>query len=256
MADVDAAILRDLNSAEAYTQRGRIDAAQGNADQAIADFTQAIALDPGLADAYRYRGAVQVKRGDLDAAIADFNLAIERAPDLAPTYLARADALAKRNDGKAALRDLDTAIQLDPNNPVAYVTRGNAGAAGQRAPAIADFSKAIALRPAPAAYYGRGYMLEEHLRPARADFAQALRLDLKMEAARKQLENVARLEAKQAEQAEQSGQGRSTAPKFRAGSSPAPRRPSGFAGPAALRGKPAEPGAAHKVPSLTTIRPP
>ena len=46
LADVDAAILRDPNSAEAYTQRGRIDAAQGNADQAIADFTQAIALDP------------------------------------------------------------------------------------------------------------------------------------------------------------------------------------------------------------------
>ena len=92
---------------------------------------------------------------------------------------------------------------------MAYVTRGNVRVRqGSAAPAIADFSKAIALRPTlAAAYYGRGraYMLEENLRPARADFTQALRLDPKMEAARKQLENVARLEAKQAEQAEQSG---------------------------------------------------
>ena len=123
-------------------------------------------------------------------------------------HTSRADALAKRNDGKAALRDLDTAaIQLDPNNPVAYVTRGNVRVRRAAPPAIADFSKAIALRPTlAAAYYGRGraYMLEENLRPARADFAQALGSTRRWKPPGSSW-RMARLEAKQAEQAEQSG---------------------------------------------------
>ena len=42
LADVDAAIALDPTSADAYNQRGRIEAASGNLDQAVADFTQAI----------------------------------------------------------------------------------------------------------------------------------------------------------------------------------------------------------------------
>ena len=92
-------------------------------------------------------------------------------------------------------------------------------------------------------------MLEE-ICARHGGFLQALRLD-----PAKPCSEGGMWPSKQAEQAEQSGQGRHRA-KIPRRVEPGASRPSGFAAGPPLRGKNRpEPGAAHKVPSLTTTWP-
>lgn len=105
----------------------------------------------------------------------------EAAEDKSPQDLVAqaAQALRQRKFREAA--ELATqAIEQKPDLADAYLVRGQArGAMGQLKEAIADFTKAIELKPAATIYLIRGNAyseLDEHAK-ALADFDQALKLD-------------------------------------------------------------------------------
>jgi tetratricopeptide (TPR) repeat protein len=58
-----------------YFNRGLFYRANGNLDQAIADFSKSIEIDPNNSEAYRKRGAAYQDKSLLDLASADFNQA-------------------------------------------------------------------------------------------------------------------------------------------------------------------------------------
>ena len=53
---------KELNSAEAYMNRGEEFLNSGDYDGAIENFNLAIKLDPNYAKAYYYRGAINMER--------------------------------------------------------------------------------------------------------------------------------------------------------------------------------------------------
>jgi tetratricopeptide (TPR) repeat protein len=64
--------------AAAWSNRGNVQLALGDAAAAIADQTRALELDPGSADAHLNRGTAEEARGDWAAAEADYRWILER----------------------------------------------------------------------------------------------------------------------------------------------------------------------------------
>ncbi len=171
----------DLQSAPNTTKEWLRDAEAG-LDGAIADYTKAIELKPDFADAYYNRGLakqakvyifggrVWTERGGLDGAIADYTKAIDLKPDFADAYY---------NRGLAEQASADVA------NATGLLFRPGKGkeAKGDVAGAIADYTKAIELKPDFAdAYYNRGLakQAEGDLDGARIDCTKAIELKHKI----------------------------------------------------------------------------
>lgn len=107
-----AALAADPQQVDALYERGLLNAAAGNAPDALRDFDRALELSPRAANALYARGLVQSAQGASDAAIADFSAALALQPDDAPTLLARAAAYLARNERDAARADLARAQTL------------------------------------------------------------------------------------------------------------------------------------------------
>jgi len=166
-----------LNTDRHYRKEWERDA-KAALDAAIADYSKAIELKPDFADAYYNRGlAEQAKaftfggrqgttRSELDGAIADYSKAIELKPDFADAYY---------NRGKAKEFPADVENISGLRSPPG---RGKE-AKGERAAAIADYTKAIELKPDFAdAYYNRGLAkwAEGDLDGARVDCTKGIEL--------------------------------------------------------------------------------
>ena len=170
----------DLQNAPNPTKEWLTNAKAG-LDGAIADYTKAIELKPDYADAYYHRGLakqakcsfggfVWTERGELDEAIADYTKAIELKPDYADAYYHR--GLAKQASGDVAHA---TGLLYRPHK--------GKEAKGDVADAIADYTKAIELKPDYAdAYYNRGLakQAEGDLDGARVDCTKAIELKHKI----------------------------------------------------------------------------
>jgi tetratricopeptide (TPR) repeat protein len=107
------------------------------------------------AEEYLARGDESFDRRDYVAAIADYSHAIELNPDYAGAYNNRAYAYMMMQNYAMALPDLDTAIRLRPNYVNALMKRGdihNYYYQVDRARAIADYDRIIALGPAAYAH--------------------------------------------------------------------------------------------------------
>ena len=122
-SDVIKAIGNDEN---AYNARGIASAQQGNAAQAIADFTKAVELNPNFAGAYNNRSNVYLDQGNIPQAISDLNKAIEIDPKYAGAYYSRASAYVKQGNFSQAVSDCNKSIKLDPNYPSSYEVRASA----------------------------------------------------------------------------------------------------------------------------------
>lgn len=116
--DNEQASQADLPNAIAYFNRGLSHQAEGNLDQAIADYTQAIQLEPKVVEYYSARGYAYLDQGDLDLAIADFNRAIETAPGYAAAYRNRAGAYVKTGNLAGAIDDYTRASELNPGTEI------------------------------------------------------------------------------------------------------------------------------------------
>jgi tetratricopeptide (TPR) repeat protein len=137
---------------------------RGQAPLAEAHFATATRLIPGLASAHYNLGVVLQMRGASEEAAREYRLAIADSSD--PAELAQAHNNLgildlQSNKPADALTELSAAITLNPNELNSYIGRGivelqfwNADAA------IADFSRAVAISPSPAAYFQLGRALE------------------------------------------------------------------------------------------------
>jgi tetratricopeptide (TPR) repeat protein len=129
---------------------------------------------PGIpivgANDFLERGQGYLAREAFPLAIAEFTEAIHLNSELAEAYHGRADALRQTRKFDSAIADYTKAIQLKPDAR-AYQGRGEAfRGKGDLDKAIADFTKAIELRPE----WGDPYEARAQTYEAKADFVQAL----------------------------------------------------------------------------------
>lgn len=175
VADSDVAIQLatvDEDSSAAYHTRGAAKAALGDYDKAIADFDAAIRRNPETAINYLDRGLAKEALGEKDAAKADFEEAARKNGDLAKDYYKKGRG---KNCGRAyaaAMASFDKALRLNPEYASVYSNRAfSQNALGRRGlrrenpekakyhfrRAIADCTEAIRLSPKyTAAYNNRG----------------------------------------------------------------------------------------------------
>ena len=95
-------------------------------------------------------------------------------------HMRSAESFMEKRQFDEALVQYDKALKLDPQNPVIYVFRGGAyQGKGKVELALADFSKAIELKPNANFYLlrGRSYAVNGNDEKAIADFSKAIELD-------------------------------------------------------------------------------
>ncbi|MBI4617672.1 MAG: tetratricopeptide repeat protein [Planctomycetes bacterium] len=176
-----AAAPPDSRGATDHLRRGRILAAQGDLDGAIAEYGRAIELDPRLVKAYLGRGAARQEKGDFEGALEDQDRAVELAPQEAAAFNNRGMAKLALGDLEGAILDYTRAIELDPLYMDFRMNRGNAFT--QRcdyAKAIEDFDRAIELDPQSAvAWFDRGVACyyAGDLEAAIRDYTRAVEID-------------------------------------------------------------------------------
>jgi tetratricopeptide (TPR) repeat protein len=106
--DNDRAVSALLLKAGAAEQRGRL-------DDAIAAYGGIIKLRPADADAWRDRGVIQAAKKDYAAAGGDFSQAIRLQPRDARAYMERGKLYAGMGQFDGALADFDEALHLNPD---------------------------------------------------------------------------------------------------------------------------------------------
>jgi tetratricopeptide (TPR) repeat protein len=119
----------------AYVKSGDALLAQGEYDDAIAEYTQALDIDPNYAAAYEGRGNVYFFQGYYDSAIIEYNRIILLSPKYAEAYFRRAVAYYNKGDYERAIAGYNEAIRLNPrfvlaytNRQIAYLNRNNPAA--------------------------------------------------------------------------------------------------------------------------------
>ncbi|MDE0399189.1 MAG: tetratricopeptide repeat protein [Candidatus Poribacteria bacterium] len=209
IADFDAAIRLNPETAINYLDRGLAKEVLGEKDTAKADFEEATRINGDLAKNYYEDGRGKNRGRAYEAAMVSFDKAIRLNPKYAPVYSNRAISqndlgrreLRRENPEKAkyhlqgAIADCTEAIRLSPKYTAAYNNRGLAKyrlgqsevdcgnsqeAEGHYQAAIADLDKAIQLNPKHVkAHRNRGYVKEKlgQQAAAEADFEKAKALD-------------------------------------------------------------------------------
>lgn len=160
--------------ADAYIQKGEL-------DNALSDANEAIRLNPPYFGGYLERGIVYRRTGSFDKAISDYDTTIRLNPNFARSYYDRAIACGLKGNHRQAIRDNTEAMRLNPNDPDFNYHRGVAyQAIGSLDKAVTDYNEAI--RRAPKRfnnYCGRAdvYEIMGQLDKASADYDQVLRLN-------------------------------------------------------------------------------
>jgi tetratricopeptide (TPR) repeat protein/V8-like Glu-specific endopeptidase len=132
----------------------RDDNAKGDLDTAIGDLTTLISRFKDSAELIMNRGYIYSRDHRYDEAVADFTQVLELRPKSSGALRARAGIYAELKQFDQAAADYDNAIDLEPDQPISYIARGNfRSQLGQDEEAIADFDKAIELYPSAAEAY-------------------------------------------------------------------------------------------------------
>ena len=138
----------DLDSSEAYVERGVVQLELGELVKAVGDFGEAIKMQPMNSNLYLQRGSTLAELLDLNSAIKDFSEAIRLDPSNVQAYLIRADTYVKFGHLSTAIKDYDEAIKIDPKNSSSLLGRASTYAKlGQFGP---DDPRSDTCRPGPA----------------------------------------------------------------------------------------------------------
>lgn len=150
LALLDRAVKTDPKMAQAWHNRGIIRTAQGEWEQAAADYSRAIELGdfPKLDEAYASRAASRHLLGDVPGAMADYDAALRVNPRCTLAFVNRSNSRGMLGDFPGAIADATEAIRLEPGYAEAWFNRGQARQlAGDVAGAETDFRKALRLKP-------------------------------------------------------------------------------------------------------------
>jgi tetratricopeptide (TPR) repeat protein len=184
----DQAIRLDPNQAALYRNRARLQRDRKNLPAALQDLDRAIALETGagpsaeLLEDQLERGRLLMQT-DKAAAVDTFDQAIKINPEYAPAHRLRGEALLDLKRYENAVRAFDKCILLTSNpDPALYQERGLALAKlGDYRSAVEDYSRALALKQDSYTFAARGWaqVARDNLKPALADFEEAIRIDPK-----------------------------------------------------------------------------
>jgi protein O-GlcNAc transferase len=171
----------------AYYKRGNLLKDREQLEAALADYDRAITLDPKYAYALCNRGFVLTRLGRLEAALDSYDQAVAIVPDDVIALSNRADVLRDLRRREEALAGYDRALSLNPNHLQSYCNRANLLAELQRYDeALVDFDRALAISTEVAdVYFGRGRLLQlqRQFDEALLDYDRALSLNPKLVAA-------------------------------------------------------------------------
>lgn len=172
-------------TADAYSARARVWCYHGEYDKALADCNAALKLDPESASAYTRRGRAWAGKGESAKAIEDFSKALALDPQDSHAFAHRARAYSQQGEYELAVSDCNEAIRLDPRSNVAHYYRGRAYALqGDAERAVADFNESLRLNPlyVPALNArANEFYLQQKYREAIADYDEAIRLNPKFD---------------------------------------------------------------------------
>jgi tetratricopeptide (TPR) repeat protein len=167
----------------------------GRNDEALAEAERAVLLDVKDHHALAMRGEIQRRLRHYDQALADTALALAKSPEkplLLPIYQTRINAYLGLNKSDKAIAEAQALVAADPGGDQAHVLAGATYARfGRRGEAMAEFARAIAIKPSTEAYLTRANnRAPADIAGKRADIAAALTLDPKMTEAKLLLLNV------------------------------------------------------------------
>lgn len=214
VADSDVAILldgTDQGRSAAYHTRGTAKAALGDYDGAIADFDAAIRRNPETAINYLDRGLAKEALGEKDAAKADFEAAARRNGNLAENYYKEGRGKNRGRAYAAAMASFDKALRLNPEYTSVYSNRAiSQNRLGRRElrrenrekakyylqGAIADCTEAIRLNPKYTGAYNNRGLAKYRLGQAEADFGNSQEAERHYQAAITDLDKAIQLNPK------------------------------------------------------------
>ena len=158
------------SNAREYYNLGRVLAAHGRPDEAMARYREALEILPNLGEAHVNLGIALAMRGQLDDAMAHFRKGLENLPNNAEAHYNFGLALASCGRLDEAMAHFAKAVEIRPDYADAHNNLGNVlTARGRPAEAIAHFRKTLEIRPADAAAnYNLGLALAATGRPAEA----------------------------------------------------------------------------------------
>jgi tetratricopeptide (TPR) repeat protein len=123
IADLDRAIKRTPDDAQAYRHRGNAWSRKGEMDRALADYEQAIRINPNDPAIFHDRGLMWQSKGEFNKAIVDFDRAVRMSFIDAELYSDRGAAWFEKGHPDRALADFDQALKINPSLTSAYVRR-------------------------------------------------------------------------------------------------------------------------------------
>jgi tetratricopeptide (TPR) repeat protein/S1-C subfamily serine protease len=181
LASFDRATQIKPNLYEAWRERGNVLYFLNRYPEALASYDKAIAFNDKDSVLYMWRGDLLYKLKRYPEARDAYSRAITLKPHPF-AYNSRGFARSDLGDKQGAIADYNKAIELKPDDAEAYNNRGNARYhLGDKKGAIADYTKAIELKPDLAyAYSNRGnarYQLGDK-QGAIADYNKAIELKL------------------------------------------------------------------------------
>jgi tetratricopeptide (TPR) repeat protein len=130
-----------------YFNRGLVRVRLRDPAGAEADFDRVIAARPDWADAYLNRAVAREGRLRYEEAVADLDRALDLGYPATSVYLIRARVHDKLGDKAAAGKDLAAAMKAEPTDERGWLARGLARVTTDPAGARADFAQALRLNP-------------------------------------------------------------------------------------------------------------
>lgn len=166
---LDRALAVDKGMVNAYLLRGRANAALGQIEPAVSDFTKVIQLQPASTDALVERASAHLKTNDYPAVVADCGEAISRNPKLTYAYTLRGMALREMGNLPKSLEDFNHAVELAPGLDTYFQRATTYQSLGDHAKALADLDQVVYLFPTSP----MGYLARAKSREAIGDLAGA-----------------------------------------------------------------------------------
>lgn len=118
LADIDRELPAEkhrLHRSVLVHNRGRVYAALGRLEEALADIDTVIELDPNYPDYYFDRADLRRRMGDLPGALADYSESITFAAPFWEMHYNRADLRLELGDLAGAIEDLRYVLELEPD---------------------------------------------------------------------------------------------------------------------------------------------
>ena len=148
------AVEQNPADAQAFFERGRLNASMDRYESAIADFQETIRLQPDHAKAYHARGVAYLVKGDYKSALSDFDQAAERLPRDAAVFYNRGIAYASINRHQEAIGSYNQALAIRPDYADAWANRAiSYASSGNLRQALEDCNQAIYFKPSLAKTY-------------------------------------------------------------------------------------------------------